>query len=50
MKVKKDVWDSFMYVILCVTTLGGAYFLRIILSQAVRMALQEKPAEAVSAS
>lgn len=43
MKVKKDALESIQYVIMCVLSLGIIYGMRIIISQAIRMALEAKP-------
>lgn len=44
-KVQKSGWDSFQYVIACILTLGGAWILRIVISQAIRMSLTAKEPE-----
>jgi len=42
MKIKKNTMDSANYVIWCFLTLGMACLLRIVISQGIRMALEDK--------
>jgi hypothetical protein len=42
MKAKTSGWDTFIYVLLCIFTVGAAWLMRIVISQAIRCAIQEE--------
>jgi hypothetical protein len=42
MKVKTNVWDTMVYVIMCVLTMGTLYFVRVTITQGVKMAFEDK--------
>ena len=45
MKIKKDLMDKVAYICLCVITLGFVALVRVIISEAIRQAIQNDKGE-----
>lgn len=43
MRIKENTLDSIIYVLLCIFTVGGAWLVRILISQSIRMAIKSEP-------
>lgn len=45
MKIKRRFFDGFEYVLVCLFSFGLCYVIRVAVSQAIRMTLDDKPEE-----